>query len=298
MTVHSLIAYTGRYFQNPRARATIASGAMPTNGNILIEWLSKTYGEFRALESLSLEVAPGEVFGLLGPNGAGKTTLIRILMGLLMASSGQASILGLDCFGDRVQLKRHIGYLADTPFFYDHLTGWELIRFIAEMHDLSPAQTTERAEKLLTELQLAGAANDFVTSYSLGMKKKMALVLALIHEPRVLILDEPTTGLDPHASQQVRQLIRKYADSGRTVLLSTHWLDMAESICDRVGIIHLGRLVASGTPAALRAQRAQGHRDASLEDVFFQLTREHDAERVDTEKLDTQELAADQARRA
>jgi ABC-2 type transport system ATP-binding protein len=276
-TIDFTTTYDGRPFHDRNAHATMASGDMASHGRILILELSKTYGELRALDSLSLEVTPGEVFGVLGPNGAGKTTLIRILMGLLMATSGRAQILGMDAFADRVKLKRHIGYLADTPFFYDYLTGWELIRFIGEMHGLRPAQSAERGEALLSQLELKDAANDFVTSYSLGMKKKMALVLALIHEPSVLILDEPTTGLDPHASLQVRQFIRQYADTGRTVLLSTHWLDMAEAVCDRVGIVHHGRLVACGTPAALRAQQNSSSADPSLEDVFFEVTRKHDA---------------------
>jgi ABC-2 type transport system ATP-binding protein len=199
--------------------------------------------------------------------------LLRILMGLLMPSSGSARILGLDCFADRVRLKRLIGYLPDTPFFYDHLTARELIRFMAEVHDLDARESARRAQLLLEELQLADAADDFVTNYSLGMKKKLALILALLHEPPVLILDEPTTGLDPLASRQIRALIRSYADRGRSVLLSTHWLEMAESVCDRVGIIHQGRLAALGTPRELRAQfEATRGAGAKLEDVFFELT--------------------------
>jgi ABC-2 type transport system ATP-binding protein len=181
----------------------------------------------------------------------------------------------MDCFADRVELKRQIGYLPDTPFFYDHLTGWELLRFIAEVHGLEPAESVQRGERLLGELQLADAGDDFVTSYSLGMKKKMALALALMHEPRVLILDEPTTGLDPQSSRHIREFIRSYADAGRTVLLSTHWLEMAESVCDRVGIIARGRLVASGAPAEVCARAgASGAGPASLEQAFLQLTAE------------------------
>ncbi|HEU4582092.1 MAG TPA: ABC transporter ATP-binding protein [Polyangiaceae bacterium] len=246
---------------------------MPSEQGIVIEGLSKSYGGFPALQAIRLELARGEVFGVLGRNGAGKTTLLRILMGLLMPSSGSAHILGLDCFADRVRLKRLIGYLPDTPFFYDHLTGRELIRFMAEVHDLGARESAERSQRLLEELQLADAADDFVTNYSLGMKKKLALILALLHEPPVLILDEPTTGLDPLASRQIRGLIRSYADRGRSVLLSTHWLEMAESVCDRVGIIHQGRLAALGTPRELRAQfEATRGAGAKLEDVFFELT--------------------------
>ncbi|MEY2936828.1 MAG: hypothetical protein RL033_7577 [Pseudomonadota bacterium] len=246
---------------------------MAEDDKIRIDGLSKAYGEFRALEGLQLEIDRGEVFGLLGPNGAGKTTLLRLLMGLLVPSSGCGRIMGMDCFADRVELKRHIGYLPDTPFFYDYLTGWELLRFIAEVHGLEPAESVQRGERLLNELQLADAGDDFVTSYSLGMKKKMALALALMHEPRILILDEPTTGLDPQSSRHIREFIRSYANAGGTVLLSTHWLEMAQSVCDRVGIIARGRLVASGAPAEVCAQAgASGAGPASLEEAFLQLT--------------------------
>jgi ABC-2 type transport system ATP-binding protein len=253
--------------------AATTNDVMLSEQGIVIDGLSKSYGGFPALQSIRLEMAPGEVFGVLGRNGAGKTTLLRILMGLLMPSSGCARILGLDCFADRVQLKRLIGYLPDTPFFYDHLTARELIRFMADVHDLDARQSAGRAQLLLEELQLSEVADDFVTNYSLGMKKKLALILALLHEPPVLILDEPTTGLDPIASRQIRTLIRSYADRGRSVLLSTHWLEMAESVCDRVGIIHQGRLAALGTPGELRAQQAASRgASAKLEDVFFELT--------------------------
>lgn len=246
---------------------------MTTQSAIVSEQLSKSYGALPALQSVSFAVEPGRVFGVLGRNGAGKTTLLRILMGLLMPTTGRARILGLDCFSDRVALKRVVGYLPDSPFFYDHLSARELLRFMAEVHEIEPRDATQRAERLLSELHLTGAADDFVSNYSLGMKKKLALILALLHEPRVLILDEPTTGLDPLASRQIQALIRSYADSGRSVLLSTHWLEMAESVCDQVAIVHQGRLVAKGAPQELRAQMATSSRPgAKLEDVFFQLT--------------------------
>jgi ABC-2 type transport system ATP-binding protein len=247
--------------------------------SIAIDNLSKNYGKFQALCSLSLEVLQGEVFGFLGPNGAGKTTTLRILMGILMPSTGSGSILGMDCFVDRVRLKRHVGYLPDSPFFYDHLTGWEMLRFIGDMHGLPSRETARRAERLLDELQLGDAADDYVTNYSLGMKKKMSLAFALLHEPSVLILDEPTTGLDPLASRQIRSLIRSFADTGRTVLLSTHWLEMAESLCDRVGIIRRGRLVAVGSPTELHAKFDDpDQRNTSLEEIFLRLTAEGELE--------------------
>jgi ABC-2 type transport system ATP-binding protein len=146
---------------------------------------------------------------------------------------------------------------------------------MADMHGLDAAEGARRAQRLLDELKLTEAAHDYVTAYSLGMKKKMALAMVLLHQPKVLILDEPTTGLDPASSRSIRQLLRQYADAGRTVLLSTHWLDMADSLCDRVGVIHRGRLVACDAPAALRA-RAGG--ESTLEEVFLQLTAEHQGE--------------------
>jgi ABC-2 type transport system ATP-binding protein len=149
------------------------------------------------------------------------------------------------------------------------------------MHSIEPSAAAARAERLLTELELADAAEDFVTSYSLGMKKKMALALALIHEPSILILDEPTTGLDPQSSRHIRQLIRRYADSGRTVLLSTHWLEMAEQVCDRVAIIHRGRIVECGPPAAVRARAsASSSADPTLEEAFLQLTAQRSEQEV------------------
>lgn len=246
---------------------------MATGKCISIDGLSKIYGDFRALQPLKLEIATGEVFGILGPNGAGKTTLIRLLMGLLVPSSGNARVLGMDCFVDRVMLKRRIGYLPDTPFFYDHLTGRELLRFMADAHGFEPNEAEARAERLFAELQLSEAADDFAAHYSLGMKKKMAMAMALMHEPAILILDEPTTGLDPLSSRHIRDFIRSYADGGRTVLLSTHWLDMAESVCDRVGIIARGQLVACDTPAEVcKRAGASDSRSLSLEEAFLHLT--------------------------
>jgi ABC-2 type transport system ATP-binding protein len=188
---------------------------------IEIENLTKRYGTFQALSGLSLKVAQGEVFGFLGPNGAGKTTTLRILMGTLVPNSGSASIRGLDCSKDRVEVKRQAGYLPDVPVFYDYLKGWELLRFVGQMHGLEDALLAERANLLLTDLALRDAADDFVTNYSLGMKKKLGLALALIHDPEVLILDEPTTGLDPRATRQVQDMgddlsaIARHALAGR-----------------------------------------------------------------------------------
>ena len=241
---------------------------------IEIATLSKSYGELRALNELSMTIGQGEVYGFLGPNGAGKTTTLRILMGTLVPSSGHARIRGLDCVKDRVEVKRQVGYVPDVPVFYDYLKGWELLRFVGQMHGIEDALLAERARLLLRELSLADAADDFVTNYSLGMRKKMGLALALIHDPEVLILDEPTTGLDPIAMRQVQALIQSYSESGRTVLLSTHVLEMAQRLCHRVAIVHRGRLVAEGQPRELLDPSSTGadQQERSLEEVFLALT--------------------------
>jgi ABC-2 type transport system ATP-binding protein len=248
---------------------------MPATFAIEMQQLAKHYGEFPALSGLSLSVQPGEVFGLLGPNGAGKTTTLRLLMGMLVATSGRAQIQGLDCLEDRVELKRRVGYLPDHALFYDYLTGRELLRFVGQMHGLPERLLSERSSRLLEDMALTEAADEYVVNYSLGMQKKMALCLALIHEPSVLILDEPTTGLDPLATRQMRDLIRSSAERGRTVLLSTHLLDMAERVCDRVAILHHGRLAALGTPDGIRNRAFESGLApgaASLEDAFLTLT--------------------------
>lgn len=240
-----------------------------SQSSISIRGLTKKYGDFSAVEDMNLAVQPGEVFGFLGPNGAGKTTTIKILMGLLVPTSGHASIEGLDCLIDRVELKRRVGYLPDTPIFYDYLRGRELFRFVSQMHGIDSAVASKAEDELFSQMSLHDAADEFVMNYSMGMKKKMALSLALVHQPSVLILDEPTTGLDPGSARQIRELVRSFAEEGRTVFLSTHLLDMAEKLCDRVGIIQHGKLIASGTVEELQATIAPG---TSLEDVFLTAT--------------------------
>ena len=234
---------------------------------IEIRGLQKRYGEFVAIPDLTLKVESGEIFGFLGPNGAGKTTTIRILMGILTPSAGQALVDGLDCQKDSVEVKRRVGYLPDTPTFYDYLRGREIVEFVAEMHGLNEARAKVTA--ILGDLGLAEAADEYAINYSLGMKKKLALACALIHDPPVLILDEPTNGLDPRAAREIVDRLKERANRGLTVFLSTHLLEMADKVCTRVGILHGGRLMAVGPPAELREQLAQG---GSLEQVFLDLT--------------------------
>jgi ABC-2 type transport system ATP-binding protein len=234
-----------------------------------VQNLSKRYGDFQAVSGLSLTVGAGELFALLGPNGAGKTTTIRMLMGILQPSTGSARIGGLDCFGDRVEVMRLVGYLPDEPVFYDYLRGGEIIRFVGSMHGYSRTEIGRRTGGLLERLELADAVDEFAVNYSKGMKKKLALICAMLHDPALLILDEPTNGLDPFATRTLHEIMREKVAAGRTVFFSTHLLDQAERLCSRMAIIHRGRLAAAGSLGELRADLPA---DSTLEEVFFALT--------------------------
>jgi ABC-2 type transport system ATP-binding protein len=242
---------------------------------IEFQGLSKVYGSFNAVKPLTLTVRRGEVFGFLGPNGAGKTTTIRMMMGILVPSGGQVLIDGLDCQAEPAEVKRRVGYLPDTPVFYDYLRGREILQFVAEMHGLQRAEAAERNNRLLAEFGLTEAGEDYAVNYSLGMKKRLGLACALIHDPSVLILDEPINGLDPRASRDVQERLLAAAARGVTIFVSTHLLDMAEKLCDRVGIIHRGELVATGTLDEIRANASAS---GSLEDVFLKITEESSEE--------------------
>ncbi|HZL20950.1 MAG TPA: ABC transporter ATP-binding protein [Polyangia bacterium] len=233
--------------------------------------LGKRFGDTAAVADLDLRVEAGEVMGFLGPNGSGKTTTIRLLMGLLRPSAGSAAILGRDCHRDAVALKRDVGYLPDEPFLYPYLTGLETLELVGGLHGFSATEARRRAGDLIERLGLGPAAHGYTVTYSLGMKKRLALALALIHGPRVLILDEPTNGLDPAGARQMRAAIAEYAAGGRTIFLSTHLLDAAERLCHRVAIIRGGRLQAVGTPGELRVRFAATP-ETTLEDLFLRVT--------------------------
>jgi ABC-2 type transport system ATP-binding protein len=237
---------------------------------IAFDKLSKQYGTFSAVRNLTFSVEGGEVFGFLGPNGAGKTTTIRMLMGILVPSAGRATIDGLDCQMERVEVKRRVGYLPDSPIFYDFLRGREILEFVGEMHGQPRGDARRNAARLLEELALGEAEEEYAVNYSMGMKKKLGLACALIHDPAVLILDEPTNGLDPRAAREVQVLLKGNAARGKTIFLSTHLLDMAERLCTRLGIIHKGELVAVGELEALRREVVPG---GTLEEVFLKATQ-------------------------
>ena len=242
---------------------------------IEFQQLTRTYGDFTAVRPLSLQVRSGEVFGFLGPNGAGKTTTIRMMMGILVPSGGRALINGLDCHSQRAEVQRHVGYLPDNPIYYDFLRGREILQFVAEMHGMARREAAGHAVRMLADFGLEEVVDEFAVNYSMGMKKKLGLACALIHDPQVLILDEPINGLDPRAAREVQDRLRQAAASGKTIFMSTHLLDMAEKVCTRVGIIHRGELTATGT---LEELRARVHQNASLEEVFLKVTDEDPAQ--------------------
>ena len=238
---------------------------------LVLENLSKSYlkGAVKAVDALNLTVKPGEIFGFLGPNGAGKTTTIKMLVGLLKPDNGRVLIKDYDMAKDDLAAKRLIGYVPDEPNLYDRLTGWEYLNFIADVFGVGEADRRRRLEELLSLFELENAVKDLTQSYSYGMKQKLALTAALVHAPDFWVLDEPMTGLDPKSSHLFKELMRKHCDEGKIVFFSTHILEVAERLCDRVAIINGGKLVACGTMDELRSR---GSEQESLESIFLELT--------------------------
>jgi ABC-type multidrug transport system ATPase subunit len=238
--------------------------------------LTKTFRDFwrrpkvQAVRGISFEVRRGEIFGLLGPNGAGKTTLFRLLMGILKATGGSIRIDGLDAFDDRVAAKRLVGFLPDEPVFYSYLSGRETLELSAGMHGLDPQATLDRLAPLVEQLGLVDALDRFADDYSRGMKKKLGLLLALLHQPKLLVLDEPTNGLDVEATRLFYELMRFESQRGTTILFSTHLMDQVTKLCTHAAILRQGRLMVAGAIEDLLAAGV----GESLEDVFLHYTRD------------------------
>ncbi len=255
------------YSQSVETHSVSAKGATM----IAIQNLTRRFGTLAAVDTLNLTVQSGELFGFLGPNGAGKTTTLRMLVGLLLPTSGTAAVAGHDVRQHLDHVKRNVGYLPDEPYLYEKLTGREHLRFVAGLYNLSDVDSAARIERLLKLIDLEERADDLIETYSHGMRKRLALCATLLHEPRVLLLDEPLNGLDPRSALRVKEVLRTLCERGVTVLLSTHTLEIAERMCDRVGILDHGRLVAVGTMDELRAQ-AQATAQSTLEELFMRLT--------------------------
>ncbi|WP_135853437.1 ABC transporter ATP-binding protein [Halorussus salinus] len=246
---------------------------MTANAPIRTESLTKRYGDATAVRDLTFEVERGEVFGFLGPNGAGKTTTMQMLTTLTRPSSGEAWVAGAPVT-DRDAVVEELGYMPEEPPIYDELTGREQLGYVAGLRDLPESEADRKIGDLLERFDLAGDADDRISTYSKGMKQKTALIQALVHDPQVVFLDEPTSGLDPRAARTVRNLVSELRDEGMTVFLSTHILPVVEELADRVGVLHDGRLVAEGSPESL-THRAESGEESTLEEVFLEVTSEH-----------------------
>ena len=240
---------------------------------IRLQKIRKTYGRFEAVKGLDLEIRRGELFGFLGPNGAGKTTTLRMIAGILAPTSGRLEIGGINLLSDPIGAKALLGYIPDRPFVYDKLTGAEFLRFTAALFGQDGAEIERRIDELLDLFELTRWKHELTESYSHGMRQKLIIASAFVHRPEVIVVDEPTVGLDPKSARLLKTLFRAFVEKGGTILMSTHSLDIVEGFCDRIGIITHGELAACGTIDELREQAASD--GAHLEELFLRLTGEH-----------------------
>jgi ABC-2 type transport system ATP-binding protein len=242
--------------------------------------LTKRYGKFTAVDGITLHVPRGELFGLLGPNGAGKTTTMRMIAGILRPTSGSISIAGIDLLARPLVAKARLGFIPDRPFVYDKLTGGEFLRFAAALYGQQGVSVERRIDELLELFELAPWKGELTEAYSHGMRQKLIICGAFVHRPELIVVDEPMVGLDPKSARLLKDLFRQFVDRGGTVLMSTHTLEVAEIMCDRIAIVYRGTVAAQGTLAELREQTASGN--SSL-DMFLKLTgglREHQLDSV------------------
>jgi len=248
---------------------------------IRTEKLSRSYGDKQALVDLSIEVEPGEILGFLGPNGAGKSTTVKILTGLIRPSAGRAVVAGFDVVEHPLEVKRRIGYVPETAALYEALTAAEYLELVACLHHMDPKTAAVRRDELLELFGLGDARNQRMTEYSKGMRQKVVMVAALLHRPEVLFLDEPFDGLDANAAAVSKELLKRLASQGRTILFCSHILEVVERVCSRIVIINDGRQIAEGTAGAIR--EATGA--ATLEQAFSRLTGVRDVGDVATDLL-------------
>lgn len=235
--------------------------------------LTKRYDRLLAVDNLNLQIRMGEIFGFIGPNGAGKTTTIRMMGGLLLPSAGSIRIDGLYMTDTPVEVKKKIGFIPDRPYLYEKLTGMEFLSFTADLYDMGDMGLEEKANDLLRMFALFNWRHELIESYSHGMKQRLIIAAALLHDPKIIIVDEPMVGLDPAAVKMVKDIFRNLAQQGITIFMSTHTLSVAENLCDRIGIIHKGSLIALGSMAELKSMT--NLRDGDLEEVFIRITEEN-----------------------
>jgi ABC-2 type transport system ATP-binding protein len=239
---------------------------------IELQNLVKEFGDLTAVDDLSLTVPPGEFFVVLGPNAAGKTTTIKMLVGLITPTRGQVKVCGLDVQRDPMEVRRRLAYVPDFPFLYDKLTPWEFFRFTGQLFHMSEEKIQRQTRALIPRFNLKPYLDKRIESLSHGTRQRIAIVSALMHEPEVFVLDEPMVGLDPHHQYVLKDVLKNCTKAGMSIFLSTHQLSVAEDVADRVGIIHMGKLVAVGTNEELQAMGGQDN--TALEETFLALTRE------------------------
>ena len=237
---------------------------------IELQGLTKRYGRFTAVDGINLTIPRGELYGLLGPNGAGKTTTMRMIAGILQPSSGTVKIAGIDIQQSPLVAKSRLGFIPDRPFVYDKLTGAEFLRFVAGLWGMGGPDVEHRVDELLDLFELSPWKDELTESYSHGMRQKLIISSALVHRPEVIVVDEPMVGLDPKSARLLKDLLREFVAGGGTVLMSTHTLEIAEAMCDRIAIVQGGKVAVSGTMEELRSQTSSG--DVSLEELFLKLT--------------------------
>ncbi len=250
-------------------RTTDEQNGVCMNPAIDLHEVTKRFGDFTAVDRLSLTIPQGELFAFLGPNGAGKTTTIKMLVGLLLPDGGSVRVCGHAMGRDGQLAKAQLAYVPDQPFLYEKLTGREFLDFVGQMYGLSREVQEQRTKELVDLLEMGSFLHQLTESYSHGMKQRTVLAAALLHDPTVMVTDEPMVGLDPRTVRTVKDILRNMVREGKTVFMSTHTLEVAEAVADRIGIIHHGRLIAVGT---LEELRHQASRSATLEDIFLSLT--------------------------
>jgi len=257
---------------------SVAPLSMYSQFAVELKDVTKRYNEIVAVNKLNLTISTGEIFGLLGPNGSGKSTTLKMLLGLVQPTAGSVTVLGLDVQKQPVEVKRLVGYVPESPNIYEFLTGIEYLDFIADIYSVPTAEKKQRITEYLKALQLDGREGDMINSYSDGMKKKISLISAFIHKPKLLILDEPLNALDPRSARIVKDFLQELKTQGVTTIMSTHVLEIAEAICDRIGIMYQGQLLALGNMEELR--KTASLPGSGLEDVFLKLTGTEDLRAV------------------
>jgi ABC-2 type transport system ATP-binding protein len=240
--------------------------------------VSKRYSDVTAVDYLDLDVKKGEILGLLGPNGSGKSTTLKMILGLVKADSGSVNVLGVNVEDDPVAVKKKLGYVPESPRTYEFLTGLEFLDFAGDIYGMKLEEKKKRIDEFLKALDLEGREGDMISSYSEGMKQKVIMISAIMHRPELLLLDEPLSSLDPKSARIVKDLLRQLASQGVTTIMSTHVLEIAEAMCDRIAIMYEGRLLALGAMKELRQQAKMSESD--LEDIFLKLTGTEDVKPI------------------